>query len=424
MPSSSEIVRSRSTVRRTGVVRRSTGAWRIFLAQFISVSGDRLFSIALSWWVVAQSDVAQREFVLGLLLAVSTLPMALSGPFLGPLVDRYSKRGCMAVADVARLLLMGALAYLIHIDRLDVPVLFGMCILIFAFEPFFDSAVSASLSPLSRDSAMLSQFVALESAMPNLGAVMGALLGSVALALWSTEFAFWVNAATFLISLILVLGLPPLRAREAEAPGERPPRGYGFLKDHPAATRLMICFGLANFFAGPLFFYLPLLARDVLRTDGSGLAQLELAFAAGNLAVLAWFFIRPAEFRRVRWLRFVLVSTSGAFLFLLGRLETLPPMAAVLFLWGGSIAFVTYLAITCFQRTIPDECKGRFFAILTSICTVSLPLSFSCVGFLSTAFSLQELITANAVFILAASLAFLAVPDEVHPGSFPLTGNK
>ena len=388
---------------------------RIFLAQFISVTGDKLFVIALSWWVVDKADFPDREFILGLLLATSTLPMALAGPLLGPLIDRHSKRACMIAADLGRLLLMMTLAYLIHEDRLDLPLLFALCVPIFALEPLFDSSVSASLSSLARNSEMLSQLVALESAIPNLGAVMGALSGSLALAWWTTETAFWFNAATFLLSLLLVLGMPALRPGKIDESPHSSGKGYRFLKRYPAATRLMICFGLANFFVAPLFFYLPLLARDVLNTDGSGLAQLELAFAAGNLIVLAYFFLRPKEYIRVRWLRFFLVALSGAFFFVLGHTDLLYQLLAALLAWGGSVAFVTFLAISSFQRTIPDEFKGRFFAVLTSICTMTLPLSFACVGFLSTQFSLQDLLFGNGLGVVAISLTFLSIPDEKKP---------
>jgi len=76
------------------------------------------------------------------------------------------------------------------------------------------------------------------------------------------------------------------------------------------------------------------------------------------------------------------------------------------------VAFVSYLVISSFQRAIPDEFKGRFFALLTSFCTMSFPLSFICFGLLTSRFSLQELIFSNAACALLVSFCFLTVPDE------------
>ncbi len=384
---------------------------RIFLARFISVTGDKLFAIALSWWVVARDDLPNRELTLGLLLAVSTLPMAITGPLLGRFIDRFGKRSCMVVADIGRFIPMAMLCMLIHQDTLTLPLLFALCIPIFALEPLFDTAVNASLSPLSRSPAMLAQMVALDSAAPSIGAVLGALAGGLALATATTEAAFWLNAATFLASLLFVLGLPPLR--EASSEHDRPSaKGFAFLKDYPDAIKLLVCFGLVNFFVAPLFLYLPLLVRDVLNADGSQLALLELAFAAGNLVAFGYCVGRPRHYLRVRWLRCFLVMASAAFFLILRSVTALWPMCATLAAWGCSVAFVTYLAISYFQRTIPDDCKGRFFGLLTSACTIAIPASFACFGFLSSYFSTQELMLGNAVGSFVISLAFLSVGDE------------
>ena len=384
----------------------------VFLAQLISVAGDRMFAIALAWWVVSKDDLANREFMLGLLLAASTLPIALSGPLLGPLIDKFNRRSCMVVADLGRLFVMAGLGALAHQEALTVPLLFALCIPLFALEPLFDSAVSASLYSISKSPSMLSQLVALESAVPNVGAVVGALFGSLALAVWNVEEAFWFNAGTFFLSLIFVSGLPVLKASSSDHDLENASSSYSFLKNFPVAMRLLVLFGIINFFMAPTFLYLPLLARDVLNGDGTHLGLLELAFAAGNLALFGYFLARPKEFVRTRWLRFFHVASSAGFLWMLGIAVSLWTMVATLVAWGASFAFVTYLVLSSFQRTIPDAFKGRFFAILASLCTLGMPLSFVCIGFLSSRLALKELIFFNAGCILFVSLAFLTVPDE------------
>jgi DHA3 family macrolide efflux protein-like MFS transporter len=385
------------------------------MARCISVIGDKMFAISLAWWVMSSETVPNREITLGLLLATSTLPVVLSGPLVGPIIDRMNKRSCMAAADAARLILMTALALLIHQNALTIPVLFLLCFLLFALQPLFDAAASASLSPLSTGPIMLAQLVALESAIPNIAAVLGALFGSFALSVWNVEGAFWFNASTFLVSLMFVVQLPVLKASTGNENSESLEGSYTFLKNWPNAMRLLLLFGAINFFIAPVFFYLPILTRDVLNGDGAVLGSLELAFAAGNLVLFGYFFVRPREFSRTRWLRFFLVASSAGFLWILGSAERIGPMIAALAAWGFSVAFVSYLAISSFQRTISDEYKGRFFAILTSLCTMAIPLSFACFGVLSAHFSLRELIFGNAACALLVALAFLTVPDEAEP---------
>lgn len=394
----------------------SPAARTLFTAQLVSVSGDRFFSIALVWWLVSRSDLADRELTLGLLLAVSTLPAALAGPLLGPIIDRVDRRSCMLIADLGRLVLVSALAYALHRDALSIPILFLVCLPLFAFNPLFDAAASASLPQLSTAAGMLERLIAIESAIPNVAAALGALGGSWLLAFWSIEGAFWFNAASFLVSFLFVARLPRLQAPNTSAvePSEAG-RGYRFLRRYPAVMRLLTMFGISNFFVVPVFLYLPLLVHDVLAGDGSDLGLLEFAFAAGSLGLYALFGLWPRRFRRTRWLRFMLAAAAGALLWMLGLASSLKPMAAILFVAGISVAFVNYLAVASFQHGIPDRYKGRFFALLTSICSAGVPLSFALFGYLSSRYPLPLLIGANAICVLVVSLGYLGVPDDRPP---------
>lgn len=388
----------------------------LFLARFVSATGDKMFAIALSWWVVADASIPNRELTLGLLLAVATLPIALAGPLLGPLIDRVNKRSCLVVADLGRCVLACALAYVIHQGLLTVPVLFGLCIPLFALTPLFDSAASASLSPLSNGPQMLSQLVALESAIPNLASTLGALFGSGAIALWGVEGAFWFNAGSFLVSLVFVARLPPLAARRGDAQSPLHEAGYGFLRRYPDTVLLMALFGLINFFVAPIFLYLPLLTRDVLNGGGFELSLLELAFALGNLLLFAFFAAWPSTFVRTRWLRFGLVLASAGIMWFLAEARTLGMLFMLLLIWGVLVAFVSYLALSAFQRCIPDAFKGRFFALLGSVCTLAVPLSFALFGILSGRVGLQDLIYGNAAGAALVSVAFLLVGNDPPEG--------
>ena len=374
------------------------------------MAGDKMFAIALSWWVVSNAALPRPEWTLGLLLAACSLPAVLSGLFWGRFIDSHDKRACMLLADASRLVLMSALAWLVHDGGLTVPRLLVLCVPLFAFEPLFDSAVSASLAGFADSPPTLARWVALESAMPSLGAVFGASLGGFALAA-GVEAAFWFNAATYLVSLLLVFRLPALPAlAEAQEAGDE---ALSLFKRYPEAFRLLFLFGAMNFLLVPVFLYLPLLVRDVLNAGGTQLGWLELALAAGNLLVFGWFSLWPREFFRVRWLRFFFVALSALFMWGLGVAEALWTMLGILFLWGGALAFVTYLVISSFQRSVADSHKGRFFGALASALTLGFPLGYACSGFVLSRFPLPDVVFGNAACVLLVSLAFLAVPDCV-----------
>jgi hypothetical protein len=99
-------------------------------------------------------------------------------------------------------------------------------------------------------------------------------------------------------------------------------------------------------------------------------------------------------------------------MWLLAEARSLGPLFALLLIWGVSVAFVSYLALSAFQRCIPDAFKGRFFALLGSVCTLAVPMSFALFGFLSGRLGLQELMYGNAAGAALVSVAFLWVGND------------
>jgi MFS family permease len=390
----------------------ASGVKSVFSAQLISVAGDKMFAIAIAWWVISKDDLPDREWMLGVLLAATTLPVALSGPFLGPLIDKYDKRLCMLAADFGRFSLMAGLALLIHFDGLSLQRLIGLCIALFALAPLFDASVSAYLPALANNPAMLARLVALESAIPQTGMALGALFGSFALAAWNVEGAFWFNAGTFLASFLLIARLPPTSVAEGPHDTEAGVGGYAFLRRFPSATRMLVLFGAMNFFLVPVFLYLPLIVRDVLKADGVQLGLLELALTAGNLIVFAYFLASPKAVSNIHRLLFLLGVLSAACMCALGSAQLPGILVAILLPLGASGALVTYLAMASFQKSIPDNCKGRFFALLDSICTAGYPLSYVCFGFLVSRFPLPDIIYGDAACVFLVSFAMLTVSGE------------
>ena len=64
-------------------------------------------------------------------------------------------------------------------------------------------------------------------------------------------------------------------------------------------------------------------------------------------------------------------------------------MLGALFLTGLGLGTVNATVPALFQKVVPSEMKGRFFAILTAICYAVMPLAFLLFGFLNSVISLR-----------------------------------
>ncbi|WP_163569207.1 MFS transporter [Fodinicola feengrottensis] len=79
---------------------------RYVVSQSVSVLGDQVWYVALSWAAVQQSTPA----VAGVIVSVSALPRLLLMLFGGPLVDRYGPRRLMIGSDLLRVVVSVAAA--------------------------------------------------------------------------------------------------------------------------------------------------------------------------------------------------------------------------------------------------------------------------------------------------------------------------
>jgi MFS family permease len=132
------------------------------------------------------------------------VPSTFGFAFLGSLADRYPRRTVMLVADVARSLLIGALALAVTFDS-GYWVVIGILL---AAETFSAPALSArsSLMPqAARTPAEYQAVVGLGNTFDQSVQVLGFLIGGIAVGLTSAGFALFFDAITFLISFLLVL---------------------------------------------------------------------------------------------------------------------------------------------------------------------------------------------------------------------------
>ena len=92
----------------------NTAAWAsrffiIWVGQQLSLIGSTLAQFALVWWLAQTTGSAT---VLAISVAIATLPNILLGPFIGALVDRWSRRLILIAADGAVAIASALLAIL------------------------------------------------------------------------------------------------------------------------------------------------------------------------------------------------------------------------------------------------------------------------------------------------------------------------
>jgi MFS family permease len=383
---------------------------RLFLGRIISAVGDKFFAIAIAWWVLSEAG-DKSKFHLGLVMAVTVLPVVAFGPLLGTLSDRSNKRLVMLAADAARAALVLALALLLWSGRLDLWWLYTICFLIAGFGPLFESSVAASILRLTSPEKM-PQAVAADASVVQLSNVVGSALGSVLMAAAGVAGAFLFNAAGYAASFAAVWGIrtslePEARTESSFMAEFR--EGLAYIFRNKPVLSLILTFAVFNFFVSPILIIIPMIVKFTLNESVTWLAVFETFFALGSGALAISLSFRKSYGNIYGWF-FAAVLLMGLSFGGLYFAQNKYAVCALLFAAGAALGGGNTLALTLFQSTVPDEMKGRFFSVLTTLAYAVMPLAFMVNGMLAERFSVNFCIAMNSLSVLALSFVILLLP--------------
>src|SRR5438552_1018506 len=190
------------------LLRRVRGLRLLFLAAFGSGLGTWLAFVALT--IDVWDRTGSGTWVSALLIA-DFLPAIALGLTTGPLIDRLSRRRVMVSADLVRFLVFCALPFAQNATQIvALAAVAGFA------TGFFRPAVYAGLPNLVEDAELPSAQGLLQAA-DAMTTVLGPLAGGVLVATTSPDWAYGINAVTFLFSAALILQIPWRLLQAAQA---------------------------------------------------------------------------------------------------------------------------------------------------------------------------------------------------------------
>lgn len=243
---------------------RLPGFRNLFFATLCSSAGTLIAAVALT------IDVQQRTnsgLWVGAVLVVEFLPTVFVGLVLGPLLDRLERRSLMIGADALRVGVFVALPF-----APSAAWVVGLAAVAGLANGFFRPAVYAGVPNLVPDEE-LPRANALLQGVENASWAVGPLLGAGLTAAAGPSAAYTINAASFAVSILLVLRIPPrlLQSERALSRGHwRDLRdGFSATLRSPSMRAVLVAWGIA-----------------MLATGAANVAEIFLAkhtFSAGDL---------------------------------------------------------------------------------------------------------------------------------------------
>ncbi len=370
-----------------------------WLAQAISRFGDPITLIALA---TISYQVTHSALFTALAVVIATVPTAVFGFVAGAIGDALGHRRALLVSDLARVVLVGAIPILLGSGA---PLISAYALVFFAavFTAVFNPARMAivpQLVPAERLASANSAIASTDRVVEILGALAaGFLVASIGAA------AFYVDAATFAISAILVSTMPThgvARPMSLSSLLREAGDGLRFLFDSPI-LRPNTLFSLVAQLAVPVSNGLTpvFLLRRFANGDPAFGAVLfgvaEAALAAG--AVTAGLTL-PEYFGRFKKGHLLVAGFAGygSLLILLALAPSLLP-ALVIFFFMGAFNVVYFVPnVTISQEVTPPNLRARVFGARIAL----LNLSFLPVIVISGA--LADRIDVGLLFIAAGAV--------------------
>ena len=386
-----------------GQVIQSPSYFPLWLAQLLSSFGDTLHYIALV--VLVFQLTGQGVAVAGLAVA-EILPVLLLGPIAGVLIDRVSRKAVLIGADLVRAVLVLSLlwpqgawhAYLVAAGLAAGNVF---------FNPTVQAVIPVLTTPEQRLAANSVNWSTGRLVQILASAVVGGLIGLVGIG-----SAFVLNAASFVVSALLIMRLPiPPHAGQLAGDARRGLSGYladarhglAFAASDRFVSRLLVIQALASFATGATGAMLVVLSEQQLRLSPSGFAWLIGAIGVGALLGPLIPNILARDYRDARWL-FVPYVIRGVVDMLLATFTALPIALLLLFVYGLNTSTGIVVFNATLQEAIPDRVRGRVFTLLDITWNGMRLLSLAIGGALVDLVGIQALYWVGGALLLVAGL--------------------
>jgi len=333
----------------------------IWLAVLIGNIGTWIHDVSAAW-VMAENTGS--PFMVAAVQSATTLPVVLLAVFAGTLADIVDRRKYLILAQLWMLLVAGSLALLAHLDMLGPWTLIALTFALGVGAAMAMPAQQATIPELV-PRAMLSPAVALSSLSMNIARAVGPALGGLIVASAGIQWAFAINALSFLGIMIVLLAwkrTPTATALPPESFGVALRAGLRYATQASVLQSVLVKAASFFVFASALTALLPIVVNRDLRASAG---TYGLLLGCIGIGAVSGALLLPKLRARIDPDRLVLIATlvyAGCML-ALALLRSIPVLYVVSLVNG--LAWITVLSSLqiAAQTSVPAWVRARALAL-------------------------------------------------------------
>lgn len=357
---------------------RLADAWSALQAAFADRQLRRVQSawsgtVTAEWAIIVGLGVwafdAGGPVGVGLLTVARTVPAAVLGPFLTPLVDHHRRDRVLTTVTVLRFLVVAAMAVALlgHGAPMLVYVLAALDAVVYSL---YWPAQSSLLTELARRPEELVAANVASTTIENIGGLAGPVIAALVLGAAGPGLTLATAGGLLAASALAFLPLSPKRPpapaaeeRVSSAHGDGLFAGFRHVAGVPGPRGVAALYLSHTLAVGGLTVLLVVLALDRLGLGESGVGVLTAGMGAGGIAgsVMALGLVGHPRLARML---LVGVLAWAAAMGLLGLAPSVGVAVGLLAAAGLSNALVDVTALTLLQRLVPPPLLGRVLGVV------------------------------------------------------------
>jgi MFS family permease len=333
-----------------------------------------------------------------IVMLMFSVPSILFGSLAGTLADRMDRKRLMIFADLIRSGLIIGIVFATNLLEIYIFVA-----LLSLFSSVFSPAKQGKLKEIVSDEHLQSA-VATSQLINNGAKIIGPIIGGVLLAAVSLNWAFYLDAFSFLLSAFLLLFLPktPARTNHLETKEDKPEKtpffhqlfdGFTYIKTSPSLVVGLLVFSLVLFVLQISDSQFIILFREI-KTSSINILGWVMA-GSGLGVVLSSLYLNKKEIRS-----FMTVLSLGSAVLGLGYIflsafihfpvlwiEIVYPIAGVIVGFCFGLALIPFEVMV--QKMTPEAYTGRVFGTVDSLTTLATILGTTLGGAISQVFGVH-----------------------------------
>ncbi len=380
------------------LLRHNRNYRRMWLAQVVSEMGDYFNNVAV--FSLAMETTGSGLVVSAVMLS-RAIPAAFAGPIAGVVLDRFDRKRIMVASDLVRAVV--ALGFILTLRFRDPWLLYALSALLMFASPFFTSGRAAIL-PTVATKEELHAANSLTQTTQWATLTAGTILGGMSTARLGYQWAFILNALSFLLSGILISrlkaagrGFTPLKDDTSGAEMVRPWHDYREGLAYMRSVPLLVGIGLISvgwaLGGGAAQILFALFGEQVFHRGAEGIGTI---WGFAGIGLLAGGGIGHLVGKKVGfqgYKRAVTVSylAHGAAYVVFSSVESYAAALLFILLSRVGMAVTTVLNNIELLRYTPDAFRGRVFATMESLRWSTMMVSMAIAGIASQHFSPQAI---------------------------------